>query len=64
MCEKEETKHPAIYNPGMDGGASASGFVTEHGTGQTHNVPETLPGDETYSPLRMSMFIITLYLIM
>jgi hypothetical protein len=28
-----------------------SGFETEPGTMQTHNVPETLPEDATYSPL-------------
>lgn len=31
----------------------ASGFVTEEGSDQTHNVVETLPGDEAYSPLWM-----------
>ena len=36
----------------MNGGP-ASGFKTEDGmaTGQTHNVPETLPDDAGYSPL-------------
>ena len=40
-------------NPDMAGGGPASGFKTEDGTatGQTHNVPETLPTDATYSPL-------------
>jgi hypothetical protein len=40
-------------NPDMDGGGPPSGFVTEDGmpTGQTHNVPETLPADAAYSPL-------------
>jgi hypothetical protein len=40
-------------NPGIDGGGPPSGFKTEDGTstGQTHNVPETLPEDASYSPL-------------
>jgi hypothetical protein len=40
-------------NPGIDGGGPASGFKTEDNmpTGQTHNVPETIPTDELYSPL-------------
>lgn len=40
-------------NPDMDGGGPASGFKTEDAmaTGQTHNVPQTLPADATYSPL-------------
>ena len=40
-------------NPDMDGGGPPSGFKTEDGTdtGQTHNVPETLPEDVAYSPL-------------
>src|SRR6185503_5860384 len=38
-------------NPGDPGGGPASGFVTETGTAQTHNVPATLPGDPGYSPL-------------
>jgi hypothetical protein len=38
-------------NPGDPGGGPASGFVTEPGTAQTHNVPATLPGDPGYSPL-------------
>jgi hypothetical protein len=38
-------------NPGMEGGGPASGFVTETGSSQTHNVVETLPEDLTYSPL-------------
>ncbi len=40
-------------NPDQEGGGPASGFKTEDGmaTGQTHNVPETLPGDPGYSPL-------------
>ena len=29
----------------------ASGFVTEAGSGQTHNVPSVLPSDAGYSPL-------------
>lgn len=38
-------------NPGEDGGGPPSGFVTEDGTDQTHNVVATVPGDEGYSPL-------------
>ena len=37
-------------NPDMTGGGPASGFVTEQGSEQTHNVPETLPTDAEYSP--------------
>jgi hypothetical protein len=38
-------------NPGQDGGGPPSGFMTEPGTSQTHNVVETLPTDDLYSPL-------------
>ncbi len=40
-------------NSDMAGGGPASGFKTEDGTatGQTHNVPETLPANAAYSPL-------------
>ena len=38
-------------NPNEPGGGPASGFVTETGTMQTHNVVATLPGDAGYSPL-------------
>ena len=38
-------------NPGNEGGGPASGFMTESGTSQTHNVVATVPGDEGYSPL-------------
>jgi hypothetical protein len=38
-------------NPGQDGGGPASGFMTEDGSAQTHNVTATLPGDDAYSPL-------------
>ncbi len=40
-------------NPGETDGGPASGFKTEDGmaTGQTHNVPETIPTDAAYSPL-------------
>lgn len=38
-------------NPGLEGGGPASGSPTEEGTDQTHNVLETMPEDENYSPL-------------
>lgn len=38
-------------NPDMEGGGPASGFVTEPGTAQTHNVVQTIPSDADYSPL-------------
>jgi hypothetical protein len=38
-------------NPDQPGGGPGSGFHTETGTTQTHNVVETLPGDAAYSPL-------------
>ena len=38
-------------NPGEDGGGPASGFMTETNSMQTHNVLETLPSDDAYSPL-------------
>jgi hypothetical protein len=40
-------------NPDQPMGGPPSGFKTEDGTptGQTHNVPETLPADAAYSPL-------------
>ena len=38
-------------NPGEDGGGPPSGFVTEEGSDQTHNVVATIPGDADYSPL-------------
>ena len=38
-------------NPDMEGGGPASGFVTEMGTAQTHNVVQTIPSDADYSPL-------------
>lgn len=37
-------------NPDQEGGGPASGFVTEPGTLQTHNVPQTIPEDDSYSP--------------
>ena len=40
-------------NPGEVGGGPPSGFVTETGTNQTHNVIATVPGDAGYSPLWM-----------
>jgi hypothetical protein len=38
-------------NPGQPSGGPGSGFKTESGSEQTHNVPATLPGDAGYSPL-------------
>lgn len=38
-------------NPDQPGGGPASGFVTERGGVQTHNVVQTIPSDQTYSPL-------------
>lgn len=38
-------------NPDEPGGGPASGFLTEDGTVQTHNVIATLPDDDAYSPL-------------
>jgi hypothetical protein len=37
-------------NPDQPGGGPPSGFMTEPGTDQTHNVVETLPIDADYSP--------------
>ncbi len=38
-------------NPGVEGGGPPSGFVTEPGGGQTHNVLATSPTSPGYSPL-------------
>ncbi|MCB0700074.1 MAG: hypothetical protein H6551_11270 [Chitinophagales bacterium] len=38
-------------NPNMMGGGPASGFVSEMGNMQTHNVVATIPSDASYSPL-------------
>jgi hypothetical protein len=38
-------------DPEEPGGGPPSGFVTEPGTDQTHNVVATVPGDPGYSPL-------------
>jgi alcohol dehydrogenase (cytochrome c) len=38
-------------NPGEPNGGPGSGFRTEPNSEQTHNVPFTLPGDASYSPL-------------
>ena len=38
-------------NPGEMGGGPPSGFVTEESSMQTHNVVETIPMDDGYSPL-------------
>jgi hypothetical protein len=37
-------------NPGEPGGGPPSGFMTEPGSDQTHNVAATVPGDAGYSP--------------
>ncbi|WP_323676924.1 hypothetical protein [Halorubellus sp. PRR65] len=37
-------------DPGEDGGGPQSGFVTEDGSAQNHNVVASLPGDDDYSP--------------
>jgi len=38
-------------NPDQEGGGPGSGFVTEDGSEQTHNVVATVPDDAAYSPL-------------
>jgi hypothetical protein len=38
-------------NPDEEGGGPPSGFMTEAGSDRTHNVLETLPSDDAYSPL-------------
>ena len=38
-------------NPDQPNGGPGSGFRSEPGSKQTHNVPATLPGDAGYSPL-------------
>jgi len=38
-------------NPDQTNGGPASGFKTEMGSAQTHNVVTTLPADGGYSPL-------------
>lgn len=38
-------------NPDLAGGGPPSGFKTEPGTSQTHNVVATVPADASYSPL-------------
>ncbi|PSQ58694.1 MAG: hypothetical protein BRD23_06095 [Halobacteriales archaeon SW_9_67_25] len=38
-------------NPGQEGGGPPSGFMSEEGSDQTHNVVATLPDDASYSPL-------------
>ncbi len=40
-----------IYVTFNSNGDPSSGFVTEDGTDQTHNVIETIPSDDDYSPL-------------
>ena len=44
-------------NPDQPNGGPASGFVTEQGTEQTHNVVQTVPADAAYSPL----WLVTVY---
>jgi len=43
-------------NPGQPNGGPASGFKTETGTTQTHNVVAALPGSGGYSPLWAVLF--------
>jgi len=55
-AENESVPLSPIYvtfneNPGEDGGGPPSGFVTEDGSAQNHNVVGSLPGDDDYSPL-------------
>lgn len=38
-------------NPGEEGGGNGSGFMTEQGNDQTHNILAALPMDSNYSPL-------------
>ncbi|MFB6300474.1 MAG: hypothetical protein ABEH65_09460 [Halobacteriales archaeon] len=38
-------------NPGQEGGGPTSGFMTEEGSDQTHNVVATVPDDTGYSPM-------------
>lgn len=38
-------------NPGEPGGGPSSGFATESGSAQTHNVTATVPADAAYAPL-------------
>jgi hypothetical protein len=38
-------------NPDQPDGGPASGFMTESGGFQTHNVVQTIPSDDGYSPL-------------
>jgi hypothetical protein len=38
-------------NPDQPDGGPSSGFVTEDGGSQTHNVVQTIPSDDGYSPL-------------
>lgn len=46
------TMHVAFaINPGEPGGGLPSGFATETGSDQTHNVAAALPADAGYSPL-------------
>ncbi len=40
-------------NPDQPDGGPASGFMTEEGSDQTHNVAATIPSDMAYSPLWM-----------
>lgn len=60
MVDLPDEGHPEVplsdilvtfnINPGETGGGPASGFMTEMGADQTHNVVQTIPTDETYSP--------------
>lgn len=60
IVEPPATGHPNVpiaeilvsfnINPDQPGGGPPSGFMTEEGTDQTHNVIDTLPEDPGYSP--------------
>jgi len=60
MVELPAEGHPEVpvseirvsfnINPGETGGGPASGFKTEMGSDQTHNVVQTIPTDAGYSP--------------
>jgi hypothetical protein len=56
VTQSGEVPRSPIYvtftiNPDQPGGGPPSGFVTERGAQQTHNVVQTVPSDAGYSPL-------------